>query len=167
MKRIIFTLSILLAGLTLSAQTIRTYNLYNKYRGEKGVISIYVPGCVARLAAGIGDLKPEEAQLLRCIRSVRVLTIDDNERFPGVNFVKEARIHPGDAGFESLVEVHEDGEDVMIMGKIKGDKLKDLLVIVGGEDNVLVHIRGRLNADMIGSLSNIAGLQDMDFTSQL
>ena len=80
---------------------------------------------------------------------------------------KEAKIKPGQGGYEMLMEVSDDGEDVMILGKQKRGKLKDLLIIVGGEDNVLVHIRGRLNADMIGSISDIAGLDDLNFTSQL
>ena len=66
-----------------------------------------------------------------------------------------------------MMEVYEDGEEVIILGREKNGKLKDLLIIVGGNDNVMVHIKGRLNADMIGSISNIAGLDDLDFTSQL
>ncbi len=167
MKRLIFILSIVLAGVTLSAQTIGTNNLYQKYRGQKGVVSLYLPGFVMKFAANIADLDEEEDELLRSVRSIRVLTIEDTEKFQGVNFVKESRIKPGQGGFETLIQVCEDGEDVLIMGKEKRGKLKELLVVVGGDENVLVHIRGRMNADMLGSISNIAGLDDLDFTSQL
>jgi len=66
-----------------------------------------------------------------------------------------------------MIEVSEDGEDVKILGREKNGKLKDLLILVGGDENVMVHIKGRMNADMIGSLSNIAGLDDLDIISQL
>ncbi|MFC2129574.1 DUF4252 domain-containing protein [Bacteroidota bacterium] len=167
MRRIIFILTILLAGATLSAQTIGTANLYQKYRGQRGVVSLYLPGFVMKFAANIADLDAEEDALLRSVRSIRVLTIDDAERFPEANFVRESRIKPGQGGFQMLIEVSDDGEDVMILGKERKGKLKELLVVVGGDENVLVHIRGRLNADMLGSISNIAGLDDFDFTSQL
>jgi hypothetical protein len=167
MKKAIFIFTILLAGMALSAQTIGTNNLYQKYRGERGVVALYIPGFAVRLAANIADLDYEEDQLLRSVRSIRVLTIEDNERFEGVNFVREAKLKPGQGGFKMLMEVSEDGEDVMILGKEKNGKLKDLLVIVGGDENVLVHIRGRLSADIIGSISDIAGLDELNFTSQL
>ncbi len=167
MKKLILTLSIALVGLTLSAQTLGTANLYQKYKGERGVVALYIPGFAVRLAANIADLDYEEDQLLRSVRSIRVLTIDDNEGFEGVNFVREAKLKPGQGGFKMLMEVSEDGEDVMILGKEKNGKLKDLLVIVGGDDNVMVHIKGRLNADIIGSISEIAGLDELNFTSQL
>ncbi len=167
MKRTIFILTILLAGMTLSAQTIGTQNLYNKYKGEKGVVALYIPGFAIRMAGAIADLDKEERQLLRGMKSIRVLTIDDAERYPNANFAREAKIKPGQGGFEILMEVCENGEDVKILGKEKNGHLKDLLILVGGEDNVMVHIRGRMNADMIGSLSNIAGLNDIEVFSQL
>ncbi len=167
MKRIIFILSILIAGMTLSAQTIGTNNLYQKYKGEKGVISIYIPGFAFRLAGSIANLDREERKLLRSMKSVRVLTIEDKERYQGVNFAREARIKPGQGGFKMIIEVSEEGEDVKILGREKNGKLKDLVILVGGDENVMVHIKGRMNADMIGSLSSIAGLDDLDIISQL
>lgn len=167
MKRTIFVLSILIAGIMLSAQTIGTNNLYQKYKGEKGVISIYIPGFAIRLAGSIADLDREERKLLRSIKSVRILTIEDQERFKGVNFAREAKIKPGQGGFKMMIEVSEGGEDVKILGREKNGKLKDLLILVGGDENVMVHIKGRMNADMIGSLSDIAGLNDINIISQL
>ena len=167
MRRTIFILCILMAGATLSAQTIGTNSLYQKYKGQKGVVSLYLPGFVMKFAANIADLDAGEDELLRSVRSIRVLTIDDAERFPDANFVTEARMKPGQGGFDTLLEVHEDGENVMILGKQKKGKLRELLVLVGGDENVMVHIRGRMNADILGSISNIAGLDDFDFTSQL
>lgn len=167
MKRTIFILSILIAGMTLSAQTIGTNNLYKKYKGEKGVVSIYIPGIAMRLAGSIADLDREERKLLRSMKSIRVLTIEDKERYEGVNFAREARIKPGQSGFKMMIEISEEGEDVKILGREKNGKLKDLLILVGGDENVMVHIKGRMNADMIGSLSNIAGLDDLDIISQL
>ena len=91
MRRIILSLTILLAGMTLSAQTMGTNNLYQKYRGQKGVVALYIPGFAVRLAANIADLDHEEDQLLRSIKSLRVLTIEDAAKFEGVNFAKRSK----------------------------------------------------------------------------
>lgn len=168
MKKItILSILLILAGGLVSAQTIQTERLYQKYRGEKGVISIWIPGVAMKLAASIADLEYEEEQFLRSIRSIRVLTIDDPSLFPDVNFTKEAHIEPGKNGYEVMVQVSDGKEDVLIMGREKNGKLKDLLVLVGGEDNVMVQIKGRLNSDMLASLAQIAGLEDVESLSQL
>jgi hypothetical protein len=120
-----------------------------------------------KLAASIADLEDEEEQFLRSIRSVRVLTIDDPSLYPGVNFTREANIEPGEKGYQVLVQVNDSKEDVLIMGREKNGKLKDLLVLVGGEENVMVQIKGRLNSDMLSSLAQIAGLDGVESLSQL
>lgn len=162
MKYIItLSIAILFTGTTLSAQSLASEMLYQKYRGEEGVVSIWLPGIAMKLAASIADLEHEEAVFLRSIRSMRVLTIEDNALYPGVNFVREANIHTGRNGYEVMVQVTSDGEDVLILGREKRGKLKDMLILVGGEDNVMVHIKGRMQADMIGSLAQIAGVEQL------
>ncbi|MDF1570680.1 MAG: DUF4252 domain-containing protein [Bacteroidales bacterium] len=155
------SIAILFTGTSLSAQPLAAEMLYQKYRGEEGVVSIWLPGIAMKLAATIADLEHEEAAFLRSIRSMRVLTIENNELYPGVNFAREANIHIGRNGYEVMVQVTSDGEDVLILGREKRGKLKDMLILVGGEDNVMVHIKGRMQADMIGSLAQIAGVEQL------
>lgn len=161
------TIALLFLGTIVSAQSIETEILYQKYRGEEGIISLWIPGIAMKLAASIADLEVEEEALLRSIKSLRVLTIEDTDLYPDVNFTKEVDFKPGRNGYQLLMQVTEGGEDVMILGREKGGKLKDILVLVGGEENVMVHIKGRMNADMIGSISNIAGLDNIHSLNKL
>ncbi len=168
MKRIVtITIAILVCSATLSAQSFSTTALYEKYRGEEGIISIWVPGFAVKLAASIADLDGAEADLLRSIRSVRVLTIEDTDLYPDVNFTKEVDFKPGTNGYQLLVQVNDSGQDIMILGKQKDDKLKNLLILVGGEDNVMVHIRGRRNADMAGTIAQLAGADHISSLTKL
>lgn len=166
-KIIALSITILFIATTLSAQTLATERLYQKYRGGEGVVSIWIPGALMKFAASVADLEAEEEALLRSIRSIRVLTIEDTSRYPGVNFTREANIKNPGNGYQILVQVSDSGEDVLILGREKRGKLKDLLVLVGGNDNVLVHIKGRLNADMMGSIAQVAGLNEIESLSQL
>jgi hypothetical protein len=168
MKRLAIVLLFAL-GITQGAhsQSIRSANLYQKYRGEKGVVAVYIPGFVMKFAASIADLDGPEKQMVKSLQSLRVLTIEDHTRFSNVNFVKELKLHSIKGKFTPLLEVHDGGEDVMILGKEKKGKLKDLLIVVGGEDNVLVHIRGRMNADMLSSIADIADIDELRYTRQL
>jgi hypothetical protein len=166
-KLLTLSIALLLTGTTITAQTIETERLYQKYRGEQGVVSLWIPGIVMRLAANIADLEPAEAAFLRSIRSIRLLTIDDPDLYPGVNFINEAHITSGINGYEVMMQVASDGDDVMILGRERNGKLKDMLVLVGGDDNAMVHIKGRLNADMIGAVAQIAGKDGLSFSNQL
>lgn len=158
---ITFSIAVLFASTNLSSQTLATEILYQKYKGEEGVVSIWLPGIAMKFAASVADLEYEEDAFLRSIRSLRVLTIEDNELYPDVNFVREANIYSPSNGYHVLVQITSDGEDVMILGKEKRGKLKDMLILVGGKDNVMVHIKGRMDADMIGSLAQIAGMEQL------
>jgi hypothetical protein len=166
-KFLTFTLAILFLSTVVSAQTLGTELLYQKYKGEEGIISIWLPGIAMKLAASIADLDEEEDDLLRSIRSLRVLTIEDNSLYPDVNFAKEVKIKPGKNGYQVLIEVSDGNEDVLILGKEKKGKLKDILILVGGDDNVMVHIKGRMNTDMIESIAQVAGLDQVDLLSNL
>jgi hypothetical protein len=168
MKKIIaLTIILIIGGAAISAQTLQTELLYQKYRGQEGVLSVWIPGIALKLAASIADLDCEEDELLRSIKSVRVLTIEDNDLYPGVNFAKEANITPGREGYQVLVQVQDGAEDVLILGRERQGKLKDILILVGGEDNVMVHIKGRINADLISSLARVAGLEEIELLGQL
>lgn len=168
MKKISIIL-LLAFGLTLTghSQSVRILNLYEKYRGEEGVVSVYLPGFVMKLGAAIADIEGPERKLVRSIRSLRVLTIENASLNEGVNFCDELRLDNYNHHYQPLLEVHDGTEDVLILGKEKRGKLKHLLIVVGGKENVLVHIRGRMNADMLASIAEIADIEGLQYTRQL
>jgi hypothetical protein len=49
-------------------------------------------------------------------------------------------------GYEHVVRIHDEGEDVFVMVKFEEEQIRRMLVIVAEEDEwVLVRIRGKLN----------------------
>lgn len=165
MKKLILSLLIGSIGLTLFAQPAGFDRLYYQYKGEEGVVAIKIPGFVMKLAGSIADLDREEKALLKSMRSVTVLTIEEQDLYPGVNFTED--INLSSDHYQLLMEVHEDGEDVIIAAREKNGKLRDLIVIVGGDENVLVHVRGRMESDLLENLAGVAGIDELHFTAQL
>lgn len=165
MKKLILSLLIIATGYTLFAQPAGFDRLYYQYRGEEGVVALRVPGFVMRLAASLGDLDHEEKALLRSMRSVTVLTIEDSYRYPGLNFTEELSLR-GDE-YQLLMEVHDGKEDVLIAAREKNGKVRDLIVVIGGKENVLVHVRGRMESDLLANLANVAGIDELHVTAQL
>lgn len=167
MKKLLFSTIILTFGFSLFAQPAGFDRLYYEYKGEEGVVALKIPGFVMKLAASMADLDREEKALLKSLRSVTVLTIEEDHLYPGVNFTEEINLSNMRGGYKLLMEVHEGDEDVIIAAREKNGKLRDLIVIVGGDDNVLVHVRGRMDSDLLENLAGVAGVDELHFTAQL
>ena len=167
MKKIILSALIIVIGMSLFAQPAGFDRLYYSYKGEEGVVAIRIPGFVMKLAGSIADLDREEKQLLRSLRSVTVLTIEETDLYPDVNFTEEVNLSHMKGGYKLLLEVHDGEEDVMIAAREKNGKIRDLIVIVGGGDNVLVHVRGRMNSNLLENLSEVAGVDELHFTAKI
>jgi hypothetical protein len=167
MKKYIIAAALVLFGLPIFAQPAGLEKLYYTYKGEEGVVAFRIPGFVMRLAGSIADLDHEERQLLRSLRSIKILTIEEGSYYPGVNFTEEVNLHRMEGGYQLLLEVHEDDEDVIIAAREKKGKITDLIVLVGGSDNTMVHLRGRMNSDLLENLAGVTGVEELQFTAQL
>ena len=167
MKKLILSLLIISTGLTLFAQPAGFDRLYYQYKGEEGVVALKVPGFVMKLAGSIADLDREEKKLLKSLRSVTVLTIEEEHLYPNVNFTEEINLSNMKNGYKMLMEVHDADEDVIIAAREKRGKITDLIVVVGGEDNVLVHVRGRMESDLLQELAKVSGVKELQITAKL
>jgi len=167
MKKLILSLLIISTGLTLFAQPAGFDRLYYQYKGEEGVVALKIPGFVMKLAGSIADLDREEKALLKSLRSVTVLTIEESYLYPDVNFTEEINLSNKNNNYQLLLEVHDADEDVIIAAREKNGKIRDLIVVVGGDENVLVHVRGRMESDLLENLAGVAGVDELHFTAQL
>ncbi len=167
MKKLFISAAILIFSISLFAQPAGFDRLYYQYKGEEGVVALKIPGFVMKLAGSIADLDREEKKLLKSLRSVTVLTIEESHLYPEVNFTEEINLSNMKNGYKLLMQVHDGDEDVIIAAREKNGKLRDLIVVVGGDDNVLVHVRGRMESDLLENLAEVAGVDELHFTAQL
>jgi len=167
MKKLFISTLILAFSITLIAQPAGFDRLYYQYKGEEGVVALKIPGFVMKLAGSFADLDREEKELLKSLRSVTVLTIEESHLYPDVNFTEEINLSRLTNDYKLLMEVHDADEDVIIAAREKNGKLRDLIVVVGGDENVLVHVRGRMESDLLENLAAVAGVDELHFTAQL
>ena len=167
MKKLILSALIITMGVSLFAQPAGFDRLYYNYKGEEGVVALRIPGFLMKLAGSIADLDREEKQLLRSLRSVTVLTIEETDLYPDVNFTEEVDLSRMKGGYQMLLEVHDGDEDVVIAAREKKGKITDLIVVVGGDENVLVHVRGRMDSNLLENLAEVAGVDELKFTAKI
>jgi hypothetical protein len=129
-------------------------NAFHKYGNEEGVVKVSVPGWVISLGASFADLSKEERKLVRSLDKVKVLTIEDPELNSRVNFYKEyyQEIRSKN-GYEDLVMVRENNDDVGILGKFEGERVKELIILIGGEENTIVYLKGDIHPDMLKEIT--------------
>ena len=167
MKKLVLLTLLILVSISLSAQLTETDRLYHAYRGSDGVVSIYIPGFLCRFAAAVGDMDPEEEELLRTIKSIRILSVESSHLNSKVNFVEEINPQRIDKRYQILLEVHDTDEHVIIYAREKNDCIKELMIVVGGDENALVCIKGRLNRDLLHALADVTGIDEFSHTKKL
>jgi len=167
MKTILIAAILSIFSLTSFSQSRDLTNIYYNYKGEEGVTSLHIPGILLRLAGSLADLDSQERQLLRSMRSIQVLAIEDSNLNSRVNFVNEVNMNNLGNGYNLLLQIKDGKDDVVILGREKRGALKDLVVLVGGNENVMVRIRGRMKADLMGSLAEVAGIEELRFTKEI
>ncbi|MCK4854467.1 MAG: DUF4252 domain-containing protein, partial [Bacteroidales bacterium] len=60
------------------------------------------------------------------------------------------------------VVIKEADQEVLILAKEEDGKLRELLVLVGGEDNVLVSVEGNFTMNDLEALGDLDGLDMLD-----
>ncbi|MFW5831314.1 MAG: DUF4252 domain-containing protein [Prolixibacteraceae bacterium] len=128
-------------------------NAFMKYSWKSGVTYITVPGWMIGLASTFGDLGDEEQELLSSIDKVKIMTIEDHDLNARVNLHEEfySKIN-SDKAFEELLIVRDGNENVTIFGKMDKTVIREMIILVGGDDNALVYLKGKIKPEVINDL---------------
>jgi hypothetical protein len=151
MKKFAFLIVALIVVLASCSYEPGVSEAYNKYRFKDGVVTVSVPGWVIHLAAGFADLEESERELLESIDRVKVIAVDDAELNQRINLHEEfyQRIHDK-KGYEELLVVRDGDESVTIFGIMDDESvIREMLILVGGDDNALVYIKGEIRPEIL------------------
>ena len=137
--------------------------LFEKYAGKEGYTTVYISSKMFSMFSGAGIDDPEFNDLMKNLKSIRILSEDDHSK---ADFYREV-IDALPAGeYEELMTVTEPGQKLKFLVKEKEGKVVELLMVSGGGgDNVLIDIRGDINMKEIAQLSkaiHIDGLEELD-----
>lgn len=153
MKKLSLITIALIMPLFIFAQQSAVDKLFEKYGGKDGFTTVSINKGMFEM---LKDMDPEDEDLkaLAKIESVKVLAVEDEEMIKGVNFYDEIMKSLNVEEYEELVTVKQSDQDVKILVKQTGNIIQELLIVVGGEDNALVYIKGNIQ------LKDLSGLSD-------
>ena len=154
MKRIM-TLLLILATAMQMASAKSLGRLIEDYRYQKNAEYVHVTPLLmkmARTAMGHDARSGEEGRLVRKIKSIR--TLDLEECSADVKHRFSADVQKLEmSGYEPLVTTRDDGETVKIMMKAKGDVIRELVIICSDSDDcALVWLNCKVRMNEIQSL---------------
>jgi len=156
MKRILLTLVLVIPLLGMAQENSPIDKLFNKYANKDGFTTVNISGKLLSLANQFADSKDDEIEMLNKISGIRVLSADDSIVNKNLNFYKELESDGffKNNKYEVLMEVTDKNEVVRFYGRSGANgKLSELLLVVGGNSNTLISIRGVINPDDIGKLT--------------
>ena len=146
MKKIIVAMVLMLGFQMSQAQTVD--EILKEFRKEKGTKCVRLPWLPIKLVSLFSN--DESAQAIRRIKSIRVLVLSEDcseevrERFVS----KMSALKSLD--YELLLTVKDDDSDIKMWGDVDGENIKDLLVdVIDDKDIVLCRLKGKLKVSDI------------------
>jgi hypothetical protein len=123
---------------------------FTKYRFKDGITTITIPGWVIGIAANFGDIDKNERDLLHSIDKVRVLVVEDHELNAKINLHKEfsTKINRNN-DYEELLSVQDENDNITIFGKMEENVITEMVILVGGDDNALIYVRGEIDPEIL------------------
>ncbi len=126
--------------------------LFDEFRKEERAEYQHVPKMLLRMGSLFGKKDMEGLE----ISSVKVLSLEDCDEKVKSRFVKELKSLESD-GYETLVNVKDEGDRVRLFGKVKKDVIREMLIFAhtDGGDCAAVLLKGKISMDRIADASGM------------
>ncbi len=161
MKRIAIVLAAVLFPLMALAQNSAVDQLFEKYRGKEGITTIAISPEILRVVKAMDIQELDEYDIpFDKLSTLKVLAIEDDANWEGLNFYEEIRKDLNTDGFAEVMTVNDGAESIRMWMKADQAFISEFLLIVGGDDKVLVHITGHFS---MNDLQQLAGSFDEGF----
>lgn len=162
MKKLILFSTALCMVTLLHAQTNAIDEFFDKYSEKEGFTTVFISSRLLGLFVPKDEINDNGNDIIRRLKSIRILSVDDSLLNKNVNFYKELGKKLDLSVYEELMVVKEGSDVTKFLIQQKGDIISELLVITGGPgDNTLISIKGDLDLKMINDLSKSTGIDEL------
>ena len=160
-----YLLIIALCGLTWGANAQNAIEKYfQQYEDNDNFTSIYVSEHMFGLFADLEIEDGEDGEILEIIeglKNIHILTTEEN----GEKYYQEALKRIDRSEYSVLMKIKDEGSNLQFLIKKNGNTIEELLLLVGGEEFVLLSISGRIDLKKISRLAKhveIDGLEHLE-----
>lgn len=141
MKKLLFfiTLSVSM-GSAFGQKSIE--QLFDKYAGKDGFVTVSINGNLLKLFNCLDD-EHEDSTIPTDATEIRILAQEDND-MKVENFYEQVIDGINLNNYEEFMRVKESDQEMRMLVRTEGRNFKEFLLIAGGEDNVLIQIKGNM-----------------------
>jgi hypothetical protein len=169
MKNIVLLIVFLAFSLGAGAQSIID-NLYDKYSSTEGYTSVYISKYMFEMFKSNEkdiQMQDEMEQAISKLDCIKILTRDDDPSTSApVSLYSEIMKVIPSSTYKEIMVVKEGGQNVNMYVKENNDKVAELLMVIGGGDeDVLISIQGDIDMNSIskiGASMNIEGMENLE-----
>lgn len=160
MKKLLLIVTVIGLAVSINAQTGPIDEIFNKYSERDGFTTVYISGRMFSLLAGKDN--GDNDNLMRRLRSIRILTVDDTLLNSQINLYNELNKKLDYKVYEELMVVKDKEETTKFLIRQKGDVISELIVISGGSGgNTLISIEGDLDLKTISEISKNSDIEEL------
>lgn len=166
MKKLVLTLAMAVFALGANAQSTAISKYFEKYVDDASFMHINISGKMFQMMANIEFESEDEQKLIQeslgKIKRVQVLGKEDS--VDGRAMYKEAIGFVEGKGFEELMSVREDDKDIRFMIKEKNNKIDELFMVMGGDDEfgMLSIVGDGIDINALYKLSKSVGMDGFE-----
>lgn len=161
----------LMMCLGLHAQTDAIVRYFDKYMHDDRFTVVFVSpkmfDMVSKMDLQTGDPEAQAAlDIIKDLQGLRILTTDVTPQ----KFFEEAKSTLPTKGYEVLMTVRDNksGDNVEFLVKESGDRIQELLLLVGGHDEfVMLSFVGNIDLKKIGELSKVLNVEGAEHLEKL
>ncbi|NMC37298.1 MAG: DUF4252 domain-containing protein [Bacteroidales bacterium] len=151
MKRMVVFIALLaLASLIYGQKSID--DLFDKYSGKVGYVTLTFKGDMLKLLNLDEKCRNRDNKPIN-ITEIRILA-PDNETVQTDNFcdliIKKLKLND----YEEFISVNKSDQGMKVLIRADGNSIREFLLVSGGDDNVLIQVKGKMTFDQAERLSS-------------
>ena len=141
MKKLLLFIALIITVPVVSGQK-SIDALFDRFSGRDGFVTLTISGDLLKLAACL-DKDVKDNPIPANITEIRILAKEDDS-IKAENFfnlvVKDIDLK----NYEEFMRLKQSDQELRMLVRSEGTKFKEFLLIAGGEDNMLIQIKGNM-----------------------
>ena len=171
MKKIILSLIIMACPLMMLAQNTRLDKLFDEYADKEGYTTVIITKSMFDLFASVANDKDDKdlKDITGKLDKIRILSCDCKSGTKAtIDFYNRVIENLPKQDYEDLMVINDGHERVKFAIRKRGDKITELIMVVGGSDACVISLQGDIDLKQVAKLSktmNIKGLEHLNNVS--
>ncbi len=158
MKRMVFTIVVIAFAAAVYGQRQQVDEFFSKYSDREGYTTVVISGSLLNFLDNRADGDMDNP--LRKITSIRILVREKDQSPFSEGLLPEIRSIIRRGKYEELMSVRDDDANLRFMVRTERDIIREILLVIDGNDEAVIQIEGNLTRDEASELfeSNGKGL---------